>query len=119
MRTCESLAARQDSLAARIARASDMLRTRVSLAVERQNRDLLASMNRRAKLQLRLQQTVEGLSVVAVSYYATGILGYAFDGLNAAGLRFDTAIALAAAVPVIAALVWLAIRRIRRAAGLD
>ncbi len=33
-------------------------------------------MNRRAELQLRLQQTVEGLSVAAISYYIVGLFGY-------------------------------------------
>ena len=68
MRTCESLVRRQHSLSGRVARASDMLRTRVNIELERQNRDLLASMNRRARLQIRLQQTVEGISVVAITY---------------------------------------------------
>ena len=57
-----------------------LLRTWVDVEVERQNRDLLASMNNRARLQLRLQQTVEGLSVAAVSYYVVGLVGYLAKG---------------------------------------
>ena len=70
MRTCESVAERQRSLSERATRAANLLRTRVDIKLEGQNRDLLASMDRRARLQMRLQQTVEGLSVAAITYYA-------------------------------------------------
>lgn len=60
--TCEAVSRRQEALSQRIARASNLLRTRVDLALESQNRDLLSSMDRRAQMQLRLQETVEGLS---------------------------------------------------------
>ena len=69
MATCQSVAARQTDLSTRIARRSALLRTRVDIELERQNQELLVQMNRRAKLQLRLQETVEGLSVVAITYY--------------------------------------------------
>jgi uncharacterized membrane-anchored protein len=68
MRTCETVSQRQETLSQRLSRAADLLRTRVDVELERGNRDLLSSMDRRAKLQLRLQRTVEGLSVAAVSY---------------------------------------------------
>src|SRR3546814_8262212 len=77
MRTCESAAGRLETLASRVGRASNLLRTRVDIELEAQNRDVLMSMNRRARLQLRLQETVEGLSVVAISYYVVGLVGYA------------------------------------------
>ena len=80
-RTCASVAERQESLSRRIARTSDLARTRVDVALQKQNRALLASMERRARMQLRLQQTVEGLSVVAISYYALGIVTYLLGGL--------------------------------------
>ncbi|MDJ0947553.1 MAG: DUF3422 domain-containing protein [Alphaproteobacteria bacterium] len=115
MRTCESVAARQEVLSTRISRAANMLRTRVDMALEGQNRDLLASMDRRAKLQLRLQQTVEGLSVAAITYYLVSLLGYVFKAANAAGLPLDADIARAAAIPIVAVLVWLGVRRVRRA----
>lgn len=76
MQFCRSMARQQADLSQRIMRATQLLRTRVDVALERQNRDLLDSMNRRAKLQLRLQETVEGLSVIAISYYLTALLGH-------------------------------------------
>jgi uncharacterized membrane-anchored protein len=116
MRTCESTAGRLETLASRVGRASNLLRTRVDIELEAQNRDVLMSMNRRARLQLRLQETVEGLSVVAISYYAVGLVGYAAKAAHAAGLPVDTDVAIGLAIPLVLAGVWLMVRRIRRRA---
>jgi uncharacterized membrane-anchored protein len=115
VRTCEAVASRQEALSARIARASNLLRTRVDLALESQNRDLLSSMDRRADMQLRLQQTVEGLSVVAISYYLVGLVAYAAKAARGAGLPVDPDTATGLAVPVVLALVWTGVRRLRHA----
>ena len=91
MRTCRSAKERLDELSARAERASDLLRTRVDVANQAQNVEVLRAMDRRAALQLRLQETVEGLSVVAISYYAVnlaaGLLGPLGEtvGLDEAG----------------------------------
>ena len=74
-------------------------------------------MNRRARLQLRLQETVEGLSVVVLSYYLVGLLGYGFKAAKAAGVTVDTDLATGLAVPVVLAGVWFGVRRLRRASG--
>lgn len=114
MRTCESAAARLEALAQRVGRASNLLRTRVDIELEAQNRDVLKSMNRRARLQLRLQETVEGLSVVAISYYAIGLVGYAAKSGKAAGLHINAELVTGLAIPVVLGGVWLMVRRIRR-----
>lgn len=114
MRTCESTAARLEALASRVGRASNLLRTRVDIELEAQNRDVLKSMNRRARLQLRLQETVEGLSVVAISYYAVGLVGHAAKAAKAAGAPINIELATGLAIPVVVGGVWLMIRRIRR-----
>ncbi|WP_018945913.1 DUF3422 family protein [Thioalkalivibrio sp. AKL17] len=114
MRTCRSQDERLNNLATRIHRTTSMLRTRVDVAVENQNRDLLRSMNRRAHLQLRLQETVEGLSVVVISYYLTSLLAYFLRGLDDAGtLPLPVNIAIGASVPVVIGGVWYALRRMR------
>jgi uncharacterized membrane-anchored protein len=116
METRDNLTRRIETLSRRVARASDLLRTRVDVALEAQNRDLLQSMDRRAKLQLRLQQTVEGLSVVAVSYYLLGLLGYIVKGVHDAyDLGFDTDVALMALLVPVIALVWWGVRRVKEA----
>ncbi|MDH5188929.1 MAG: DUF3422 domain-containing protein [Rhodospirillaceae bacterium] len=115
MDTCFSVERRLDEISKRIIRATDLLRTRVDVTLEEQNRDLLSSMNRRAQMQIRLQQTVEGLSVVAISYYLTGLVVYAAKGAHAAGLMIDYDLAGGVAFPIILVAVWLSIRRVRRA----
>ncbi|MGQ9367309.1 DUF3422 family protein [Azospirillum sp. ST 5-10] len=115
MRTCESVQGRLDTLSQRLARASHLLRTRVEIAVEGQNAELLASMDRRADLQLRLQETVEGLSVVAISYYLIGIVGYAAKGLKGLGWKLDPDLLVGLMIPVVLGFVWVGVRRIRKA----
>ncbi|MBI2312775.1 MAG: DUF3422 domain-containing protein [Betaproteobacteria bacterium] len=115
MDTCKSVALRQEGLSARITRASQLLRTRVDIALEGQNRDLLRSMNRRAQLQLRLQETVEGLSVVVVSYYAVSLAAYVLKAVKAMGVEVNVDIATGFAIPVVLGLVWAGVRRVRKA----
>jgi uncharacterized membrane-anchored protein len=114
MNTCESVARLQSSLSERINRASQLLRTRVEVTREQQNQALLASMDRRARLQLRLQQTVEGLSVAAVTYYAVGLVAYLAKAGKTLGLALNLDLVTAAAVPLVALLAALGVRHIRR-----
>ncbi|HNE02306.1 MAG TPA: DUF3422 domain-containing protein, partial [Plasticicumulans sp.] len=115
MRTVEAVRERQSQLSERVARATGLLRTRVDVTLQQQNQALLASMNRRADLQLRLQETVEGLSVVVLSYYLVSLLGYLVKALSKAGLPLSPEIVSGAAVPVaLAALTWK-IGRMRKA----
>jgi uncharacterized membrane-anchored protein len=116
MSTCENMTKRQETLASRIARASNLLRTRVDVAREEQNRELLMSMDKRAQLQLRLQETVEGLSVVAISYYLLGLISYLAKGAKSANLlTADPNLVVSVAFPVVIGGVWFGVRRIRRA----
>ena len=117
--TCNTAAQRLVGLSERVARASNLLSTRVDIARERQNQALLTQMNRRARLQLRLQQTVEGLSVAAIVYYAAGLVGYVSKGLKAGGLKLEPDLLVGTSVPVLEALAILAVRRARRHAAED
>lgn len=112
--TCESTNQRLDDLARRIERAGDLIRTRVDLKLEEQNRRLLASMNRRSRLQLRMQETVEGLSIAAISYYGVSLLGYLFGALEPLGLPINVNLAKALAVPLVVGSVWWVTRRIKK-----
>jgi uncharacterized membrane-anchored protein len=114
MNTCRSVAARQAALSQRVARASRLLSARVDITHERQNQALLESMNRRASVQLRLQSTVEGLSVAAVTYYIVGLVGYAAKALAAVGLRIPPDLAMGISIPVVGGLVAFGLYRTRR-----
>ncbi|MCE8008870.1 DUF3422 domain-containing protein [Aestuariivita sp.] len=112
MRTVKSTEMRLQALADRAIRAGDLLRTRVDVERSAQNQKLLESMDRRADMQLRLQHTVEGLSVVAISYYAVSLAGYLLYPLSDATGLSEGALVAIVTVPVVL-LVWGLIRRIR------
>jgi uncharacterized membrane-anchored protein len=114
MNTCEAVARRQEALAERIAHTNDLLRTRVGIVQERQNRKILQSLNTRAAQQLRLQQAVEGLSVVAISYYLAGLFNYAGKAAKAAGWSINPELATGLLIPAIAAGVWFGLRRVHK-----
>lgn len=112
--TCATVSQRLLGLSERVAQASALLSTRVDIARERQNQRLLASMDERAKQQLRLQQTVEGLSVAAIVYYTAGLVGYGAKALHAGGVPVNVDIAVGVSIPILAVAVFWAVRRARR-----
>ncbi len=114
MRTCRSIEQRQDRLSEKLTRGANLLRTRVDVEIEQQNSELLASMDARASMQLRLQQTVEGLSVAAISYYVVSLLGYVFKAMSDAGWPVEPTVAMGISVPFVVVGIWLLVRRIRR-----
>lgn len=112
MRTVNAAQRRLEAMSSRSIRASNLLRTRVDVERSAQNQALLESMDKRSDLQLRLQRTVEGLSVVAISYYAVSLVGYMlYPMADATGINKGTLTALVT-LPVVA-FVWWAIRRLR------
>lgn len=114
VRTCESVANRLDDMSKRIDRVADMMRTRVELSIQAQNQQLLASMDRRSKIQLMMQHTVEGLSVAAISYYSIGLIKLVIDAIYDSGVDFNKHIFLGIAVPVVIGSVWMATRKIHK-----
>jgi len=115
MRTCATTEARQSDLSLKLARAANLLRTRVDVEVEQQNQDLLKSMNARTRLQLRLQATVEGLSTAAITYYVVGLFGYLVKGLYDSGqIKAEPSLVTAGFVPIAALSIWWTVRRVRK-----
>ena len=110
--TCESVKERLEDLSRRVDRASDMVRTRVELAIQSQNQQLLSSMDRRSKIQLMMQHTVEGFSVVVISYYLLALLKLALESADDAGFDVNTSLVLGIAIPVVLGLVFIGVRMI-------
>ena len=119
MATCATVSQRLHDLSERVAQASSLLSTRVDIARQQQNQALLAATARRVKLQLRLQQTVEGLSVAAIVYYLAGLVGYGAKALKAAGLALSPDLVTGAAVPLLAVVAWWVLRRVHRRIAQD
>ena len=114
MATCATVSQRLHDLSERVAQASSLLSTRVDIARQEQNQALLAATARRAKLQLRLQQTVEGLSLAAIVYYLAGLVGYGAKALKAAGLPLSPDLVTGLALPLLALGTWWVLRRVHQ-----
>jgi uncharacterized membrane-anchored protein len=114
MQTCETAARRLESLSRRLARASDLLRTQVDVALQEQNRDLLLSMDRRARLQSRLQRILEFISIVALTYYLAVLLTTILKAVKTAGVPLDVELITGAATPFLLGIIWLGLRWTRR-----
>ncbi len=113
MSTCVATASRLEALSNRVSSVTQLLSTKVDIALEQQNQAVLASMDRRAKLQLRLQETVEGLSVAAVTYYIVGLVGYAAKAIKAGGVPLNTDLVMGISIPAVAAVVAYGVHRVR------
>jgi uncharacterized membrane-anchored protein len=110
--TCEWATRRQDALSQRVSRISNLLRTRVEIEQQQSSQALLATMNTRQGLQLKLQATVEGLSVAAITYYIVGLVSYLAKGAHGVGWPWSAESTAAAAIPVVALAVWWSLRRL-------
>ncbi|MGI8851760.1 MAG: DUF3422 family protein [Methyloceanibacter sp.] len=114
MQTCETAARRLESLSRRLARASDLLRTQVDVALQEQNRDLLLSMDRRARLQSRLQRILEVISIVALTYYLAVLLTTVLTAVKTAGVPLNVELVTGAATPFLLGVIWLGLRWTRK-----
>ena len=110
--TCEWSAKRQDALSQRVSRISNLLRTRVEIEQQQSSQDLLAAMNSRQGVQLKMQSTVEGLSVAAITYYIVGLISYLVKGAQHVGWPWSPEVTAALAIPVVAGAVWWSMRRL-------
>lgn len=110
--TCEWAARRQEALSQRISRTSNLLRTRVEIEQQESSQQLLVAMNRRQGLQLKMQSTVEGLSVAAITYYIVGLVSYLAKGGKELGWPWSAETTAAAAIPVVVLAVWGSLRRL-------
>ena len=110
--TCEWSSRRQDALSQRVSRMSNLLRTRVEIEQQQSSQALLAAMNSRQGLQLKMQSTVEGLSVAAITYYIVGLASYLAKGAQHIGWPWSPEITAAATIPVVAGAVWWSLRRL-------
>jgi len=112
--TCEWVTRRQDALSQRVSRMSNLLRTRVEIEQQQSSQALLATMNQRQDLQLKLQSTVEGLSVAAITYYIVGLVSYLAKGAHSLGWPLSGESTAALAVPVVGFAVWWSLRKLHR-----
>lgn len=114
MATVQATAQRLASLSQRIERASALLRTRVDIATEAQNQTLLEKLTRGQELQLRLQTTVEGLSIAAIAYYVVSLILYVGKAGKAAGLPVNPELLAGALIPLVLLGIWWGTRQLHK-----
>lgn len=114
MQTVSAVSHRMEVLSGHIDYTASLIRTHVDLGMQRQNRSLLHSMDRRAALHLQLQQTLEWLTFAAMSYYGIGVIAYLAKAAEVAGAPIHPTVVTGAAAPVIIAAAYWVVRRIRR-----
>ena len=114
MATVNATSERLAALAQRLSRASALLRTRVDIATEAHNQELLEKLTKGQALQLRLQSTVEGLSIAAISYYVVSLTLYLGKAIKAAGVNINPEMLAGFSTPVVLFVSWKLIQRIHR-----
>lgn len=114
MNTCNSISHRYTLISERVSNASQLLRTKVDIIIERQNQGLLSSMALRAKMQLRMQQTVEGISMVAITYYAANLVGKLADAVHSLGWHVNVELVEGVSIPVIFVIVGIGTKRLHK-----
>lgn len=112
--TCAWSARRQDALSQRVSRISNLLRTRVEIEQQQSSQALLATMNSRQDIQIKMQATVEGLSVAAITYYIVGLVSYLAKGAQHWGWPWSAELTAAVAIPLVAVGVWWSLRRMHQ-----
>ena len=111
---CQTASASLHALSTRLQSTTGLLRTRVEVNLQSQNQLLLASVDRRAAAQLRLQHNVEGLSVVVLTYYLANLIKLALEGLKSTGLHFDSSLVIALLLPLLAIVIWRTVHRVKK-----
>lgn len=112
--TVAATAQRLSSLSQRIERTSALLRTRVDIVTEAQNQQLLAQLTKGQDMQLKLQTTVEGLSIAAISYYVVSLILYVGKAAKAGGMPVNPEMLAGALIPLVLLSIWWGTRRLHR-----
>jgi len=113
-RTVLAAKRRLDDLSSRVDRASDFLRTRIDMAIEAQNQALLQSMDHRAQMQFNLQQTVEGVSVVVMTFYVLALGDYLLDAMASVNVAINKPLVIAGMMPMVFISIWFMSRRVKK-----
>ena len=114
--TCRAMEKRLTELTYKVRRSIELLDTTITVSIQTQNQEVLDTILSTAQSQYRLQETVEGLSIIAITYYGLGILSYLLEGVHDA-LPIAKPVLLSVAAPIIGIMVFFLVRRLRRHKG--
>ncbi|MGY8872380.1 MAG: DUF3422 family protein [Pseudomonadales bacterium] len=114
MRTCRAAAMRLDRISQRIARASNLLRSKIDLSTEEKVHDLLSSMNKRTRRQLTLQAKLETFSIIVVTYYLFDLIDRSIRYLASGKTEEMATNGLIYSLPAVVLGVWWYVRRVTK-----
>ncbi|WP_375738327.1 DUF3422 domain-containing protein [Pseudomonas boanensis] len=117
VRYCAATDQRLVRLSQSVANLGDLLQARVQVEVEEQNSEILRSLNARADTQIKIQKAVEGLSIIAISYYLLSLFKLFYEGLHGVGVDISARTAMLVLAPVAALILGGIFLRIRKAKG--
>lgn len=117
VRYCAATEQRLEQLAKSVANLGDLLQARVQVEMEEQNSEILKSLNSRADTQIKIQRAVEGLSIIAITYYLLSLLKLVYSGLNLLGANVSPRESMLAMAPLAFAILLLILFRIKKAKG--
>jgi uncharacterized membrane-anchored protein len=114
MRTCRAAAARLEMISPRVARASNILRSKIDLSTEEKVHDLLSSMNKRTRRQLTLQAKLEMFSIIVVTYYLFDLIDRSIHYLSSGKTEEMATNGLMYSLPAVVLGVWWYVRRVTK-----
>jgi hypothetical protein len=114
MNTCIATTERIARLEKGTEQLGSLLRARVDTHIENQNAQLLGSMERSISSQVRLQRMVEGLSVIALSYYLLSLIKFALYAVPASDTHVSHEFIVGVLVIPVLAGVWLSMRLLKK-----
>ncbi|UZE21943.1 DUF3422 domain-containing protein [Pseudomonas sp. B21-056] len=115
VRFCAATEQRLEQLAMSVANLGDLLQARVQVEMEDQNAEILRSLNARADAQIKIQRAVEGLSIIAITYYLINLFKLVYSGLHTLGADLSAREALLGMAPPVLLIMLLIMLRIRKA----
>ncbi|MCU1720631.1 DUF3422 domain-containing protein [Pseudomonas sp. 5P_5.1_Bac1] len=115
VRYCAATEQRLDHLAKGVANLGDLLQARVQVDMEEQNAEILRSLAARAESQIKIQRAVEGLSIIAITYYLLSLFKLLYAGLDTLGAHIAPRDALLGLAPVVGLMLGVILLRIRKA----
>ncbi|PBJ03980.1 hypothetical protein BSF40_40900 [Pseudomonas sp. ACN5] len=113
VRYCAVTEQRLDVLAKSVANLGELLQARVQVEMEEQNAEILKSLNTRADAQIKIQRAVEGLSIIAITYYVLSLLKLLYSGIHVLGVNWSPRSAVIVVAPVAALILLQILIRIR------
>lgn len=114
VRYCSATEQRLEYVAKSVANLGDLLQARVQVEMEEQNSEILKSLNARADAQIKIQRAVEGLSIIAITYYLLSLLKLGYSGLHLLGVALAPREAMLALTQLAIGILALIVLRIKK-----